>query len=459
MPEIIQKNITWVRSSSQNIACTNFDTLIEPEDYSILLNKYYTSRKIYSPKILENLNLNHLVFSLIWNDPYSIIKLIEEEMNINRDIIDLWKDYNLEAFMALIKITAEGKKNISHVVIQVQEEGIDWYYNSLMETLLNKNLLWRNTRSKFWYVKKYSNSTDISNNLRNIISVITQKQTITESYWISEILGHMIILLKIIELWWTKITHFCYNDIVNSALWYVSTFTVDEITLSAQYAQRDPSYLLLGNIYWDCTAIQKVKQADDVKNIFWTKAAWILNPFYQILEIQYQEKAVIKIHLLLAVFRGRIALCIDAIETTVWMREYTSNSDKEWTKNTNLGPVFHLRFKILEKAMFIIRWIAEAIWTETVIIEEYSNTTWVRSWLQKYQQIHFHTHELHEINHGDIVDSIFYKESWGRNISGKKVEIQLLNTELQDKWLKSGVNSARVLIWSVWDISQPFRGI
>ncbi len=175
--------------------------------------------------------------------------------------------------------------------------------------------------------------------------------------------------------------------------------------------------------------------------------------------MQNHGRPILKVHLLLCVFHGKITLCVDAIETPIWMREFISNNNIKWSENKNRDPLFDYRFEILDRVISIIKWIAWDIWVETLLIEEYSNTTWVRDALQKYKQVHFYIHELREIYDGEIVDSIFYNLTWWIALSGKKKEIQLLNSELQDKWLKNGINSARIILWSTPVIPNPFRGI
>lgn len=413
--QAIQKNNTG------NIPLTkdhfpDFSSPIKTWDYQIPINKYGVSRHVNSPDIEDNLWLNHFVFSLLRSDPFAIIKMIQKEIDTNPDLLELSKEINFLKFFSFSNPIRE-ENDISQIIEEIKLRWIEEYYSLLLKKIFNWNLLRRSIRNKIWTLKNNASSNNIANKLRMIIFFITQWK---KNKWEDTISRQLIILLKTIELWLENIDHFYHSDIVSAALWYSVNFSVNGNILNIHFSPRDASYLTLGNDYWDCTAPQRKKQVDTIRNIFWTKASWILNPFYQILEVQNKGRPIMKVHLILCVFRGKITLCIDAIETPLWMREYSSNNNIEWSENLNKDTLFKIRFEILDKVIDLLKNMAQDMGISTILVEEYSNTSWVRDWLQKYQQVFFYKHELREIYDGEIVDSIFYKLTWWLDIPDRK---------------------------------------
>lgn len=172
-----------------------------------------------------------------------------------------------------------------------------------------------------------------------------------------------------------------YADDISLSKGDCFTMEVEGNDLSVRFIPRKPSYLLAGTDYGDCTSLQRISQVDDVKNIFWTKASWIFDPLYQILEIRHGRDPLLKLHLFIGYFRGEIILCVDAVEAAVSMREFKSNAYDETKRNSNLSHLYPLRNKILSSALDLVRDIATRMNIKTILMEEYSNATWVREFM------------------------------------------------------------------------------
>lgn len=434
---------------------------IKKWEFLLPIDRYWTRRTIESPEISENTELNRLVFSILHSNPQWIINIINEELKTNQDVAHLERFHNLDSFFSLVgELTKEQREVIAEVLDKYTSEWPIRSYISLVQWVIEQATFWKNTRSKFWYLLKQDISPElIKEYLRGLINKLSQKvETTGGNQELIHVVFRLVALLKILEFWpEIQLWKLSRNELFYS-LGNRYTSHIWDKTIEFRFVRRDSEYLSLGNRYWDCTSIQKSEQVDHVKNIFWTKASWILDPFYQILEARLWHESLIKVHLFLGTFQWEITLFIDAIETSVALREYMSNSGR-WEENSKRSSAYPIRFMILEKIMSIIEGIADNTWVQTVLIEEFSNTTWVREWLQRrYSETFFHTHEIWELFDGEIKDNIFHRHSWSYP-KDKKIELQLKNTQLQDKWLKPWINSARILKWATSHVKSAIRGI
>lgn len=246
-------------------------------------------------------------------------------------------------------------------------------------------------------------------------------------------------------------------DELSGSFWTRHSFSVSWEIFDIAFIPKNYSYIESWNNFGDCTSLNKNLQIDESKNIFWTTASWLFDPFYQILQVESHGQPIMKIHLVLMQFKWRIILCIDAIETVPSMREFKTNQEREWIENQWKSHFFEHRHSIIEQSIQVVYALAERLWIDTVLAEEYSNTTWVRTYLSKYEQVIFDISQLHQLFDGDVLEYILRNE-W-LDVGGIKTEIQLRNTELQDKWFKPHLNSGRLLKWSIKSVPNWWRWI
>jgi len=197
-----------------------------------------------------------------------------------------------------------------------------------------------------------------------------------------------------------------------------------------EFAARDISYLMLGKETGDCTADKTPFQADrDIENIYWTVFPWILDRNYQILKVYYNGSFIMKAHLLpLFVHHDsfdKIILAIDAVEAVRAFRD----DIKEFGREDLLEKKKEIFKKVLEKIVAI----GSSMGIHDIYAEKFSNTKWIRNYLNKLPEIFLDVRSLIKI---DELEDVFFlsKELFSdtENMVPKEIfmEIQMKNTSL-----------------------------
>jgi hypothetical protein len=197
-----------------------------------------------------------------------------------------------------------------------------------------------------------------------------------------------------------------------------------------EFATRDNTYLMLGKETGDCTADKTPFQADrNIENIYWTVFPWILDRNYQILKVFHDGQFVMKVHLLpLYVFHenmDKIILAIDAIETIRAFRDDIQEcTQMELLENRK--EIFH---QVLQKIIHI----GKAMGIDDIYAEKFSNTGWVREYLNDLPEIFLHVNNLIKLDELEDVFCLTQTLCKKNNLAPPTeifMEIQMKNTSL-----------------------------
>lgn len=225
--------------------------------------------------------------------------------------------------------------------------------------------------------------------------------------------------------------------------------------IEVTYAKRDRGFLFLGDYYGDCTAWEVRSQVDpQVANIHWTVYAWLLDPYYRVLEVMVDGKAVLKGHIMPLTIHHRMVLMIDAIETIPSLRDYVRG---EINRNKS-EKLYKRRFEILETLFSHVKSLADRMGIESVYVDKYSNTKWVRAEVDKLPSDSYHISDVDKpYQTGAIADVI-------KNLIGEAPveiyeEIQAANVTLMDQYLQANHKEIGVLRGRRDDYSIAIRGI
>lgn len=337
---------------------------------------------------------------------------------------------------------------------KIIHEWLSSYYAWLVSWVLESTVFWRNTRSKLGHLRK-ALSSDIPDRIDELVrKMIENDKNPFNSPETASFFKKLIILGKYLQF--GNDEPLSLGDEIQESLWLSQWCYVWNEWLSIRILPRNHEFITSGNLHGDCTALNRRFQIDDTKNIFWTIASWMLNPFYQIIQIESNGMPIMKAHFSLMQYNWELILCLDAVETSPMMREYLANNKDDTKFNHSKSHLFPMRCQIFDALIEFVLYYARSIWVSVVIAEEYSNTTWVRELLKKFPAVNFRLTDLAELFEWEILDYLILN-SLGE--TKKKTEIQLLNTELEDKWLKHWMNSARVLMGNIKWVSDSLRWI
>jgi hypothetical protein len=254
-----------------------------------------------------------------------------------------------------------------------------------------------------------------------------------------------------------------YADEISKTLFTLSSYIdipgVDELSVvrgqgvEFEFAARDVTYLMLGKKTGDCTADKPPFQADrDIENIYWTVFPWILDRNYQILKVYYHGSFIMKAHLLpLFVHHNnvnKIILAIDAVEAVRAFRDDIQGFGRE--------DLLQKKREIFQKVLEKIVTIGSLMGIHDIYAEKFSNTKWIRNYLNKLSEIFLHVRSLIKI---DELEDIFFlsKELFAdtEDMVPNEIfmEIQMKNTSLLPSVTKksSGVKAFAVIKGSPGD--------
>jgi len=197
-----------------------------------------------------------------------------------------------------------------------------------------------------------------------------------------------------------------------------------------EFATRDNTYLMLGKETGDCTADKTPFQADrNIENIYWTVFPWILDRNYQSLKMYYHCAFIMKAHLLPLFIHteqaDKIILAVDAVEAVRAFRD----DIKGFGRKDLLEKKRDIFQKMLEK----IASIGSLMGIRDIYAEKFSNTKWVRNYLNRLPEIFFHVRSLIKIDELEDVFLLSKEMFLNEKASAPKeifMELQMKNTSL-----------------------------
>ncbi|RJP80994.1 MAG: hypothetical protein C4522_06470 [Desulfobacteraceae bacterium] len=197
-----------------------------------------------------------------------------------------------------------------------------------------------------------------------------------------------------------------------------------------EFASRDLTYLMLGKETGDCTADKTPFQADrNIENIYWTVFPWILDRNYQILKVYYDGRFVLKVHMLPLYIShenmDKIVLAVDAVETIRAFRDDLPEFGRP--------DLWENRKEIFHQALQKIIAIGNAMGIEDIYAEKFSNTFWVRDYLNDLPEIFLHVNNLIKLDELEDVFCLSQNLCEDRKEDAPKeifMEIQMKNTSL-----------------------------
>ncbi|MBW1899259.1 MAG: hypothetical protein JRI61_09395 [Deltaproteobacteria bacterium] len=231
-----------------------------------------------------------------------------------------------------------------------------------------------------------------------------------------------------------------YADEIAKTLFTLSSHVdipgVDELAVvrgqgvEFEFAERDITYLMLGKETGDCTADKPPFQADrDIENIYWTVFPWILDRNYQILKVYYNGAFIMKAHMLPLFIHhdsgDKIILAIDAVEAVRAFRDDLKGFGRE--------DLLEKKREIFQKVLEKIAAIGSSMGIHNIYAEKFSNTKWVRNYLNKLPEIFLHVRSLIKID--ELEDLFFLSKDMFADMEDmipKEIfmEIQMKNTSL-----------------------------
>ena len=225
--------------------------------------------------------------------------------------------------------------------------------------------------------------------------------------------------------------------------------------IEVAFARRDAAFLSSGDFYGDCTASEVRSQVDpEIANIHWTVYAWLLDPYYRVLDVYFNGRRALKGHLLPLIIHGRRVLMLDAIETIPSIRDYLRGKP-----NRNISKSVYARRKDLLQALFAtVKALAESMGVEAVYVDKYSNTKWVRSEVGKLPADSYHIREVIKPFKNNLINSVIYSAT-GAPAEDVREEIQARNISLMDQQLRPNYKEVGVLMGRREDYFIAMRGI
>lgn len=208
--------------------------------------------------------------------------------------------------------------------------------------------------------------------------------------------------------------------------------------IEVAYACRDCRFLELGDTYGDCTASNAIPHGN--ANIFQTVYAWMLDPYYRVLEVYLDGDPMLKGHILPLVVNRRPCLVLDAVETvpklrrTIKGRENQFLSRRAWKTRDDLMAA--LQLKVFE--------IADQMGTDCVLAEQFSNTEWVRCYFESCAKRFVRVSDIEKPFGNEPVRRAIMRESGGVCHDFHN-EIQILNTALMDIGLRPNYKELALL--------------
>lgn len=225
--------------------------------------------------------------------------------------------------------------------------------------------------------------------------------------------------------------------------------------VEAAFTGRDISFFQLGDRYGDCTAFSKRKQLEKrVMNIHATVYTWFLDPYYRVLQIFSDGEAVLKAHLLPLIINKQLVLMVDAIEVVPEIRgPGNSGGDVGQTLRMVSERLWEQRTHIIGCLERHAVRIGSEMGVDAVLVDCYSNASWVREWVETLDTCCYHVREVQK-PFGYKVHDWLWRRWTGHSPSRPfQMEIQAVNLDLIDHGMRPGYKNAGIL-WGSLDGSR-----
>lgn len=214
------------------------------------------------------------------------------------------------------------------------------------------------------------------------------------------------------------------------------------------YAERNAKYLKLGDLYGDCTA--EIARQGGFCNVHDSVYAWMLDPHYAVLEVTYDSEPAIKGHILPLVVNGTFCLVLDAVETVPQLRPTIRGN-----RNPFLSDKLLLASQeMLELLLETTKQVAKRLGVDSVLIEPFSNTDWIRKALSRMNPVFVNVDSIEKPFGSKFVHGLVV----GRygNCEDFHFEIQAKNLRLMDQGLRSGWKELHMLVGNEYSITERF---
>jgi hypothetical protein len=218
-------------------------------------------------------------------------------------------------------------------------------------------------------------------------------------------------------------------------------------SICVEYVKHNLDYVFLGDKYGDCTANKRKKQVDtQIANIHWTVYSWIMHPYYRVMEVSVitptgRKERLIKAHIIPLIIHEQRVLMIDAIESTIKLREKTRGE---------INPAFDSKLfavfaeEAIDRLFDECRRIAHLINAEAIYVELFSNAQWINRRINLLPHDSYHIDDIiMPFDNQDIITSV--KHLNGLYQGDIMFELQAINTQLMEHYMKSGYKEVGVL--------------
>jgi hypothetical protein len=192
----------------------------------------------------------------------------------------------------------------------------------------------------------------------------------------------------------------------------------------------------------------------EIANIHWTVYAWLLDPYYRVLDVYFHGRRVMKGHILPLIIHGRRILMLDAIETIPSIRDFLRGR-----RNRNISrKIYTRRLDILQALFGAVKDLAGRMGVEAVYVDKYSNTKWVRAEVNKLPADSYHVSDVIKPFNNDLITAVVRK-ILNASVGEVKEEIQARNISLMDQQLRPNYKEVGVLMGRRKDYFLAVRGI
>jgi hypothetical protein len=434
------------------------DTL-KADKYTIQGGEYHLQNKTFKNLYTKNNALIYqFIFFLMSNKVHNFKGII---LSYYKQRKTSYENYDLLK-MANIFQSDEIQKIIQPYIQKgnpVNDEEFLLYMKNISQYIQENNMLGKSTKEKFGHLRVNENTDIVSarDSARWYIGhIIKYKERIKKNQFsnkdndkeLNKIIVELVLYYRINELSKASFSELSFKDTV--------IFFADEIAyaiglnycetsnpeLEYSFLPRNISYFEAGTRYGDCTARKNNDQIDkNIKNIFWTKAAWFLDPSYQILEVSYNKEALIKTHMFPGYLDDTPIFFLDATETVVKIRKYlTENKENKHLNKEAFAKKEELLHGILEQSKLL----AEKLGIENIFTEQYSNTDWVRDYFMKINKQQFYN--INQLHRGSMDTFVYDMMNDLFNLKiNMAVEIQTKNTQLIQQSLRPNMKEVSII--------------
>jgi len=439
--------------------------------------KSHRPAQMETPLVVDNVDLNQLMFLLF--ERVTNLKGLLYQYYKQSDKYDAKGDFNIRIEPFMNKVSHQEIQTVVAGLLPTEldpaSDGSFMKYADQLATVIHEKKL-SGTKHNFLpkKIRERRNASEYRNAVRNYIQSMGQHYVRLKRDSQSEKTQQTLEMIRstiVSLLCASRINELSHDGLVRLDFSEVLTAYADEIALALgirvdpvkndsrldfEFAPRTVDYIDLGTRYGDCTSRNSSTQVDEVPNIFWTIASYSMDIFHQVQELRIDGEPLMKAHVTPCFFRGESALNIDAIETTLKIRDYQSNRDP--IPNPACDPVLFKRKKeFFDLSLDRIRQLAHAMGIETVICDGYSNTQWARQEIEHYPTNTYHIDEYHSLYDGSFPRD--FAEALLQVSISMRTEIQALNTAIWDQGLRPNFKTNRMIQGKAFDSKNAIRRI